>query len=88
MRVAAFRAVRTMIMENLKKIRAVWKRFAQRVAAVQTYILISLLYGLIIPFFSLIRLGDPLRLRTKSSASFWIERPKDEPGLEQVRQQF
>lgn len=76
------------MMENLKKIWAGWKRFAHRVAAVQTYILITLLYGLIIPFFSLIRLGDPLRLRTKSCTSFWIERPKREPGLEQVRQQF
>jgi hypothetical protein len=74
-------------MRNLKKVWAGWKRFAHRVGVVQTYILISLLYGLIIPFFSLIRLGDPLRLRTKSS-SFWIVRPRREPSLEQARQQF
>ncbi len=76
------------MMENLKKIWACWKRFAHRVGVIQTYILIALLYGLIIPFFSLIRFGDPLRLRTKSLTTFWIVRPKREPSLEQARQQF
>jgi hypothetical protein len=49
-----------------------WKRVTQRIAAGQTFILISLMYFLIIPFFSLIRLSDPLKIKPdKKSKSYW-----------------
>jgi hypothetical protein len=72
----------------LKKFAAAWKKFAHKLGVGQTYLLITLLYALVIPFFSLIRLSDPLRLRQKPDGSFWILRKRRHNSLEETRHQF
>jgi hypothetical protein len=59
---------------------AKWKRFANKLGKIQTIILMSIIYFLIVPFFSLIRLVDPLKIKIKKkSASYW--EPKEEIGI-------
>jgi hypothetical protein len=54
-----------------------WKKFANKVARVQTVILMSIIYFLIVPFFSLIRFSDPLKIKIKKKRdSYW--EPKEE----------
>jgi len=54
-----------------------WKRFAFKVAKIQTFILMSIIYFLIVPFFSLIRFSDPLKIKIKKKTdSYW--EPKKE----------
>lgn len=72
----------------LKNLWQGWKKFALKIAAVQTYVLMTLMYGLVVPFFSLIRFQDPLRLRQKTDRSFWIPRKKTENSLEETQRQF
>ena len=73
--------------ESLKKLWEGWKKFAHKLGVVQTYIIITLLYWLIIPFFSLIRLKNPLRLRLPATGSFWEERKPDPNTLDRAKQQ-
>lgn len=56
---------------------AKWKSFANKLGKIQTFILMSIIYFLIVPFFRLIRLVDPLKIKIKKkSASYW--EPKEE----------
>jgi len=56
---------------------AKWKKFALKIAKVQTFILMSVIYFLLVPFFSLIRFSDPLKLKIKEKKdSYW--EPKKE----------
>ncbi|MBI1851151.1 MAG: hypothetical protein HYR85_12480 [Planctomycetes bacterium] len=50
-----------------------WKAFWHPVGKVQTIILLSVLFFVILPFFSPIRFKDPLRKRL-GGPSFWIKR--------------
>jgi hypothetical protein len=54
-----------------------WKKFANKVARVQTVILMSIIYFLIVPFFSLIRLSDPLKKKIKKKCDSYWEPKKD-----------
>ncbi len=47
------------------------KSFANKLARIQTYILMFLVYFLIIPLFSIIRFWDPLKLKKSSGDSYW-----------------
>jgi hypothetical protein len=76
------------MIKALKQIWAGWKRFALKLAMVQTYILVSLMYVLIVPFFSLIRLADPLRLRPGTRTSFWMNRARRNEGMTGARRQY
>ena len=73
--------------EFLKKTWQGWKKFAHKLGVAQTYIIITLFYWLIVPFFSLIRLQNPLRLRQKGDSSYWIERKPTDNSLERAKQQ-
>lgn len=64
-----------------------WKKFAHKLGVVQTYIIITLFYWLIVPFFSLIRLQNPLRLRQSSNRSYWLERKPADHSLERAKHQ-
>lgn len=75
-------------MTTLRTAWAGWKRFAHKVGVVQTIVLVWLFYWLIVPVFSLIRFGNPLRLRPNRPGSFWISRKPRAHSLEEVRRQF
>ena len=71
----------------LKKIWQGWKKFAHKLGVVQTYILVTLFYWLIVPVFSLIRLKNPLRLRRPNDGSYWLERKPTGNSLDRAKQQ-
>ena len=75
------------MIECLKKLWQGWKKFAHKLGIVQTYIVVTLFYCLIVPFFSLIRLQNPLRLRQPDGHSFWIERKPTGNSLERAKRQ-
>ncbi len=64
-----------------------WKRVAHKIGVAQTYVIITLLYWLIVPVFSLIRLQNPLRLRQSGDRSFWIDRKPTGNSLDRAKQQ-
>ena len=64
-----------------------WKRFANRMGRIQTFILMTVIYFLIIPILSLIRFSDPLKLKlNKRSASYWEPKKPVDTSLESMRQ--
>ena len=73
--------------EFLKQLWQGWKKFAHKLGVAQTYIIVTLFYWLIVPFFSLIRLKNPLRLRQAADRSFWIERKPTDNTLERANLQ-
>ena len=76
--------------------RSRWRRFVagvravgRRVAQVQTLVLLTLVYFLILPLFALCRLADPLRLRSaKRDESLWRRRSPVEPTVERFTHLF
>jgi hypothetical protein len=63
-----------------------WKRFAFKVAKAQTFILMSIIYFLIIPFFSLIRLSDPLKIKIKKkSDSYWEQKKEIDISIDNMK---
>jgi hypothetical protein len=66
----------------------VWMTGAMYLGMAATTILLSVLFVILLPFFSLIRLADPLRLRMKSSGSYWEDPTPHEATLERTRRQF
>lgn len=73
--------------EFLKRIWQGWKRLAHKLGVAQTYVFVTLFYWIIVPFFSLIRLQNPLRLRLPAAGSFWIERKPAPNSLDRAKQQ-
>ncbi len=73
-----------------------WRRFVsgvravgRRVARVQTRVLLTLVYFLVLPLFALSRLADPLGLRSpKRDESLWGRRPPVEPTVERFTHLF
>ncbi len=59
-----------MIINLIKTLWAKWKQFAHILGRIQTTILLSVIYFLIIPCFSFLRLKDPLCKRLGKS-SYW-----------------
>jgi len=67
----------------------VWMTVASAIGVVMTTVLLTVLFIVFLPPFSLIvRLGDPLRKRLKRDGSYWEEYPKYEPTLERMRRPF
>ncbi len=64
-----------------------WKAFWHPVGKAQTILILSIIYWLLMPFFSLIRFRDPLRKRL-GERSFWIRRKPVELSLERQRFPF
>lgn len=58
-------------MKVLRVITRVWKRFAHALGRIQTAVVLSLVYFLVVPPFALIRLKDPLRRRRLAGPTFW-----------------
>jgi hypothetical protein len=64
-----------------------WKRFANRMGRVQTFILMTIIYFLIVPIFSLVRFSDPLKLRLKKNfTSYWETKKEIDTSLEKMKQ--
>ena len=64
-----------------------WKRFANRMGKIQTFILMTIIYFLIVPLFSLVRLSDPLKLRLKKNdATYWENKREIDTSLEKMKQ--
>ncbi len=64
-----------------------WKRFANRMGRIQTFILMMIVYFLIVPIFSLVRFSDPLKLRLKKkSTSYWETKKEIDTSLEKMKQ--
>ncbi|MBL8149192.1 MAG: hypothetical protein JNN15_04615 [Blastocatellia bacterium] len=64
-----------------------WKRIALVIGRFQTRVLLTLIYFLIIPFFSLIKLKDPLK-KKDISGSMWQERFRAMPTEEAFKRMF
>jgi hypothetical protein len=73
--------------ESFKKLWQGWKKFAHKLGVIQTYIIITLFYWIIVPFFSLIRFQNLLRLRQPADRSYWIERKTTDNSLARAKQQ-
>lgn len=71
-----------------RRLYVVWMTGAMTLGIGVTTVLLSVLFVILLPLFSLIRLADPLRLRMKSSGSYWEEPTPHEATLERTRRQF
>jgi len=65
-----------------------WMTAATYLGIVMSTLLLSLLFFVLLPLFSLIRLKDPLRLRLKRQGSYWEDHDPHEATLERVRRPF
>jgi hypothetical protein len=74
----------------LRRLWTGWKRVAEKVARLQTAILLTLLYILLVlPFGIMARLfADPLGIRPASGGSWWRARPSPRADLDTARRQF
>lgn len=67
----------------------VWMTGAAYLGTVMTIVLLSVLFAVLLPIFSLIRLKDPLRLgRDASGASYWEDHRHHESTLERMSRPF
>ncbi len=54
-----------------------WMAIVRPIGVFQTYLIMTVVYVLIVPFFSLKRIVDPLRLRLRGD-TYWEPRKKQE----------
>mgnify|MGYP006969345005 FL=1 len=65
-----------------------WMRLGLAMGKVTSIVILTVLFCTVLPVFSLIRLGDPLRLRRSNAHSFWEEPSPHEPTLERAARPF
>ncbi len=67
-----------------------WKEFGVKLGNYQSRLFLTYLYFVVVsPFGICMRLfGDPLRLKTQTDKSAWVEREKIDTNLQSVRSQF
>jgi hypothetical protein len=65
-----------------------WKSFAHRLGRIQTWIILSLLYFLVVPVFSLIRFKDPLGYAVGEPDTWWEEMEPVDENLEDAGRRF
>ena len=76
-------------MSTLSTIWRTWKSVAHRIAAFQLLILLTLIFFLILPFFALYRLKDPLKTKPDPDAeTYWEPRPHEPTTLERFTHPF
>ena len=67
----------------------VWMTTANAIGVVMSTVLLTLLFVLILPWFSLIvRWGDPLRKRSLRQGSYWEDYKRHEATVERMGRQF
>ena len=68
-----------------------YKKIAQRIGRFQTILLVTILYFVAVPVFSLVRLLDPLRLKLyqqkRKAQTYWQPRPPMPKTLPELRRQ-
>ncbi|MGD2113550.1 MAG: hypothetical protein PVG07_00750 [Acidobacteriota bacterium] len=64
------------------------RRLSSRVATAQSLLVLTVIYCTVVPVLSLIRLRDPLSLKTDGDDSFWRERSTGTPAVESLRRLF
>ncbi len=66
-----------------------WMSAVVPIGIVMSTIMLTMLFIVILPIFSVIvRLGDPLRKKLNTSASYWEDSKPHEPTLERMRRPF
>ena len=65
-----------------------WKAFARALGYVQTVLVLTVLYLLLLPFFSLVRLRDPLRRRLDAAGSWWEPMEPVDATIEEAARRF
>jgi hypothetical protein len=67
----------------------VWMSVAVPIGVVMTTILLTVLFVVLLPLFSLVvRFSDPLRKKLMQADSYWEDYPRYEPTLERMRRPF
>jgi len=66
----------------------VWMTIAMYFGIVMSTFLLSVLFFVLLPVFSLIRLKDPLRLKLKNKGSYWEEHDPHEATLDRTKRPF
>jgi hypothetical protein len=67
---------------HLRPLWRAWMALARFLGKCNMLLVLTLIYWLVLPFFALYRLADPLALRPRPGRTFWRERPPREPTLE------
>ncbi len=65
-----------------------WMTMAVYLGTVVSTVMLSLMFLILLPIFSLVRLKDPLRLKLKPSGTYWEEHRPDEPTLDRMSRMF
>ncbi len=66
-----------------------WMTVTVPIGVVMTTLLLTVLFGLLLPIFSLIvRRGDPIRRRLSPGGTYWEPYKRHEPTLDRVRRPF
>jgi len=65
-----------------------WMTMAVAIGTVMSVVMLSLMFLIILPVFSLIRLSDPLKLKRKAAGSYWEDHPPHEPTIERMSRMF
>ena len=72
-----------------KPVYVVWMTVATRIGIVMTTFVLSVLFFVLLPVFSLmIRLGDPLGKKLKASGSYWEDHKEHEATLDRCYRPF
>ena len=74
----------------LKRIWGVWKRIAFRIGLVQSRLLLTILYFIVVAPFALVvkTFRDPLNLRCGDPASFFVEKDLHLHMIDDARRQY
>jgi hypothetical protein len=71
-----------------KTVYVVWMTVATYMGMVMLPVLLTVLFVVMLPVFSLIRFSDPLRIKLKRGGSYWESSRKHEATLERMRRPF
>jgi hypothetical protein len=73
--------------QSLKRVWAVWARFAHKIGNFQARVLLSVLYAVFVfPFGVIVHLfSDPLRIKKRPTS--WLDHPDEPSSLEWARKQ-
>lgn len=66
----------------------VWMTAATILGAAMTFVLLSAMFVVLLPIFSLIRFKDPLRKKLKAGQSYWEDHQHHESTLERTSHPF
>jgi len=72
-----------------RRVYVAWMSVAVPIGIAMSMVLLSVLFFLLLPVFSIIvRIGDPLRRRLRAEGSYWEEYRPYPPTLERMRRPF